>query len=60
MLKQQKVWNKGIKSLLDQIMEKLKPKPTQLIPGKGMRSPLDGLFVISSTGIPIIFYRERS
>ena len=55
-----KVWNKGIKSLLDQIMEKLKPKPAQLMPGKGMRSPLDGLFVISGTGIPIIFYRERS
>jgi hypothetical protein len=55
-----KVWNKGIKSLLDQIMEKLRPKPAQLIPGKSMRSPLDGLFIISSTGIPIIFYRERS
>jgi len=55
-----KVWNKGIKSLLDQIMEKLKPKPTQLMPGKSLRSPLDGLFIISGTGIPIIFYRERS
>jgi len=54
------MWKKGIKSLLDQIMEKLRPKPAQLIPGKSMRSPLDGLFVISGTGIPIIFYRERS
>ena len=55
-----KVWNKGIKSLLDQIMEKLKPKPAQLMPRERMRSPLDGLFIISGTGIPIIFYRERS
>ena len=54
------MWNKGIKSLLDQIIEKLRPKPELLRPGKALRSSLDGLFIISGTGIPILFYRERS
>ena len=44
-------------SLLEGIAKKLRSKPSKQYPRMALRSPLEGLFVISGTGIPIVLYK---
>ena len=46
-----------IESLLEKIAKKLGSKPSKQYPRTALRSPLEGLFVISGTGIPIVLYK---
>ena len=46
-----------IGSLLEKIAKKLGSKPSKQCPRMALRSPLEGLFVISGTGIPIVLYK---
>ena len=48
-----------LSSLLEKVAKKLRSKPIQNTPRMALRSPLDGLFVISGTGIPIVLYKWR-
>ena len=44
-------------SLLNRIAKNLRSKPSKQWPRMALRSPLDGLYVISGTGIPIVLYK---
>ena len=46
-----------ITPLLEKLAKKLRSKPIQNTPRMALRSPLEGLFVISGTGIPIVLYK---
>ena len=46
-----------IESILEKIRKKLGSKPIQNTPRTALRSPLEGPFVNSCTGIPLVLYK---
>jgi len=46
-----------IESILEKIAKKLGSKPVQHTPILALRSPLEGPFVNSCTGIPLVLYK---
>ena len=46
-----------LESLLERIAKKLRGKPKQNTPRTALRSPLDGLYVLSGIGLPIVLYK---
>ena len=46
-----------LESLLEKIAKKLRGKPIQNTPRTALRSPLDGLYVLSGIGLPIVLYK---
>ena len=48
-----------IESILEKIAKKLRSKPIQDTPRTALRSPLDGLYVLSGIGLPIVLYKWR-
>ena len=48
-----------LESLLERIAKKLRGKPKQNTPRTALRSPLDGLYVLSGIGLPIVLYKGR-
>ena len=48
-----------IESILEKIAKKLGSKPSKQWPILALRSPLDGLYVLSGIGLPIVLYKGR-
>ena len=48
-----------IESILEKIRKKLGSKPIQNTPRLALRSPLEGLFVLSGCGLPLVLYKWR-
>jgi len=46
-----------IESILEKIAKKLGSKPSKQWPRTALRSPLEGLYVISGIGLPIVLYK---
>ena len=46
-----------IESILEKIRKKLGSKPIQNTPRTALRSPLEGLFVLSGCGLPLVLYK---
>ena len=46
-----------IESILEKIAKKLRGKPIQNTPRTALRSPLEGLFVLSGCGLPLVLYK---
>ena len=46
-----------LESLLEKIAKKLGSKPIQNTPRTALRSPLEGLFVLSGCGLPLVLYK---
>ena len=46
-----------ITPLLEKIAKKLGSKPSKQWPRMALRSPLDGLYVLSGIGLPIVLYK---
>jgi hypothetical protein len=46
-----------IESILEKIAKKLKGKPSKHSPILALRSPLDGLFILSGCGLPLVLYK---
>ena len=46
-----------ITPLLEKIAKKLGSKPLKQWPRMALRSPLDGLYVLSGIGLPIVLYK---
>ena len=46
-----------IESILEKIRKKLASKPIQHTPRTALRSPLEGLFVLSGCGLPLVLYK---
>ena len=46
-----------IEALLEKIRKKLASKPSKQYPRTALRSPLDGLFILSGCGLPLVLYK---
>ena len=46
-----------IESLLEKIRKKLASKPSKHTPVLALRSPLEGLFILSGCGLPLVLYK---
>ena len=46
-----------IESILEKIAKKLRGKPIQNTPRTALRSPLEGLFILSGCGLPLVLYK---
>ena len=46
-----------IESILEKIRKKLASKPSKHSPILALRSPLDGLFILSGCGLPLVLYK---
>ena len=46
-----------IESLLEKIRKKLASKPNKDTPVLALRSPLEGLFILSGCGLPLVLYK---
>ena len=46
-----------IEALLEKIRKKLGSKPIQNTPRTALRSPLEGLYVLSGCGLPLVLYK---
>ena len=46
-----------VTSLLEKIRKNLASKPSKQYPRMALRSPLEGLFVLSGCGLPLVLYK---